>query len=111
MGGSPYFLIFGFICCEERGMNGLADLDNRSIDTLAEASYVANLFQKRRVANKDDLCAESVDFEYRTLTISKLCSCTRHVNIPHLAANLFREPHVLLGSTSKTFPSKGTPGG
>lgn len=44
MGGSPDFLIFGFVRREERGMDGLADLDNRSIDTLAETGFVADFF-------------------------------------------------------------------
>lgn len=42
MDGSPDFLIFGFVRCEERSMDGLADLDNRSVDTLSEAGFVAN---------------------------------------------------------------------
>lgn len=44
MGGSPDFLIFRFIRCEERGMDGLADLDDRSINTLAEAGFVTDFF-------------------------------------------------------------------
>ena len=72
MGGSPDFFTFGFIRRKEGGMDGLADLDNRPIDTLAEAGFVANFLQKCGIADKHDLCAESINFEYRTLLVSQI---------------------------------------
>lgn len=64
MSRAPNGVQFGIIvCCEERGVHGLANLDNRAIDAFAEAGFVTDFFQKRSAANKDNLCAEGVDFE------------------------------------------------
>lgn len=74
MGRPPDLFHFGlgFLRREERRMNCLADLNNWSINTLLEACFVTNFLEKCRIANKDNLGAKSIDFEYRALPVSRI---------------------------------------
>jgi hypothetical protein len=44
MSRSPNAVQFGIVCREQRGVNSLTDLDNRAIDTFAEAGLITDFF-------------------------------------------------------------------